>query len=93
MHAANLIRATRFALAALWTVAFARGADSRTVLGTLAIASAVSDFVDDSGEAPSGSLGRSAQLRAGDYFPCQPARRFGPLVRKFAERMFMLGAH
>jgi phosphatidylglycerophosphate synthase len=43
---ANLLSASRFALAALWLVAFISGNRSPQILGSIALAAAVSDFAD-----------------------------------------------
>jgi phosphatidylglycerophosphate synthase len=43
---ANLLSASRFALAALWLVAFAYSNRSPKILGSIALAAAASDFVD-----------------------------------------------
>jgi len=43
---ANLLSASRFVLAALWLVAFVSGNRGPLILGSIALAAAVSDFVD-----------------------------------------------
>jgi phosphatidylglycerophosphate synthase len=43
---ANLLSASRFVLAALWVVAFVSGNRRREILGSIALAAALSDFVD-----------------------------------------------
>jgi len=43
---ANLLSASRFVLAALWLVAFVSGNRGPVILGSIALAAAVSDFVD-----------------------------------------------
>jgi phosphatidylglycerophosphate synthase len=43
---ANVLSASRFVLAAAWLAAFAYGAQSSEVLGSIALSAAVSDFVD-----------------------------------------------
>jgi phosphatidylglycerophosphate synthase len=45
-EAANLLSASRFALAAVWLAAFLSGDRRPAVLGSIALAGAVSDFVD-----------------------------------------------
>jgi phosphatidylglycerophosphate synthase len=45
-HFANLLSASRFVLAALWLLAFVSGSRGPAVLGSIALAAAVSDFAD-----------------------------------------------
>jgi len=45
-QAANLLSASRFALAAVWTAAFVSGIRGPALLGTIALAAAVSDYAD-----------------------------------------------
>jgi CDP-alcohol phosphatidyltransferase len=45
-HLANLLSASRFVLAALWLVAFVSGNRGPDILGSIALAAAVSDFAD-----------------------------------------------
>ena len=56
-HAANLLSASRFVLGAIWLIAFVHGDRRPEVLGPIALAAAVSDFVD-------GPLAR--QMRSAD---------------------------